>query len=154
RRRVRQDHIGLQIDQLFRRCLHPLDIAGNPAHVHSQIAAINPSELGQSLSESGYPRSCIRIAFVPPDQDANPTHLLTLLRPCCDRPCRCRAAEEGNELAPSHSITSSAMASKVGGTSMPSSRAVCRLMTSSNRTALITGRSPGFSPLRMRPTYM
>ena len=43
-----------------------------------------------------------------------------------------RAAEQRDELAPSHSITSSARASSVGGTSRPSALAVLRLMTSSN----------------------
>ena len=51
-----------------------------------------------------------------------------------------------------HWITSSAMASSVGGTVMPSVRAVCRLMTNSNRVGCMTGISAGFSPLSMRPT--
>ena len=45
---------------------------------------------------------------------------------------RRRAAEQRDELAPLHSITSSARASSVGGTSRPSALAVLRLMTSSN----------------------
>ena len=43
-----------------------------------------------------------------------------LLRARRDRPRRRRAAEQRNELAPLHSITSSARASSVGGTSRPS----------------------------------
>ena len=43
-------------------------------------------------------------------------------------------------------------ASKVGGTSRPSALAVLRLMTSSNLVGACTGRSAGFSPLRMRST--
>src|SRR5262245_14422424 len=50
-----------------------------------------------------------------------------------------------------HSITSSARASSVGGTSRPSALAVFRLITSSNFVGCMTGRSPGLSPLRMRP---
>jgi hypothetical protein len=50
-----------------------------------------------------------------------------------------------------HSITSSARASRVGGISMPSALAVLRLMTSSNLAGCMTGKSAGFSPLRMRP---
>ena len=49
---------------------------------------------------------------------------LRLLRPRRERPCRRRAAEQRDELAPSHSITSSARASSVGGTSRPSVFAV------------------------------
>src|SRR5712691_9665331 len=62
-----------------------------------------------------------------------------------------RAAEQSDELAPSHSITSSAVASSVGGTVRPSILAVWWLMIRSNFDACTTGRSVGFSPLRMRP---
>src|SRR5215204_1676474 len=50
-----------------------------------------------------------------------------------------------------HSITSSARASSVAGTSMRSTFAVYRLMTNSNLLARRIGRSAGFSPLRTRP---
>src|SRR5215468_9401097 len=51
-----------------------------------------------------------------------------------------------------HSITSSARASTVGGISRPSALAVLRLITSSYLVGACTGRSAGFSPLRMRST--
>src|SRR5215204_5775418 len=51
-----------------------------------------------------------------------------------------------------YSITSSARASTVAGTSRPSAFAVLRLMTSSYLVGACTGRSAGFSPLRMRST--
>jgi hypothetical protein len=76
---------------------------------------------------------------------------LALLRASCQRP-RCRAAEQRDELAPPHSITSSARASTVGGNSRSSAFAVLRLMTSSYLVGACTGRSAGFSPLRMRST--
>ena len=63
-----------------------------------------------------------------------------------------RAAKQRDELAPPHSITSSARASSVAGTSRPSALAVLRLITSSNLVGACTGRSAGFSPLRMRST--
>src|SRR5262249_14188131 len=62
------------------------------------------------------------------------------------------AAEQCDELAPLHSITSSARASSIGGTSRPSALAVLRLMTSSYFVGACTGRSAGFSPFRMRST--
>ena len=74
-----------------------------------------------------------------------------LLRPHGQRLRRCCAAEQRDELAALHSITSSAVASSVGGTVRPSIRAVWWLMTSSNFDACTTGRSAGFAPLRMRP---
>src|SRR5215510_298965 len=48
-----------------------------------------------------------------------------------------------------YSITSSARASSVGGTSRPSALAVCRLMTNSNLVDCSTGRSAGLAPLRI-----
>ena len=52
-----------------------------------------------------------------------------------------------------YSITSSARASTEAGKSRPSALAVLRLITSSYLTGACTGRSVGFSPLRMRSTY-
>ena len=51
-----------------------------------------------------------------------------------------------------HSITSSARASTLAGTSRPSALAVLRLSTVSYLVGACTGSSPGFSPLRMRST--
>jgi len=80
---------------------------------------------------------------------------ITGIAGCCDHagPRRHRAAEQRDELAPLHSITSSARASSIGGTVTPSVLAVSALMTSSNLLACTTGRSAGFAPLRMRPAY-
>ena len=47
-----------------------------------------------------------------------------------------------------HSITSSASASKVRGTAMPSALAALRLITKVNLLACSIGRSPGFTPRR------
>ena len=49
-------------------------------------------------------------------------------------------------------MISSASADRFGGTSMPSALAVLRLMTNSNLVDCTTGKSPGFSPLRILPT--
>jgi hypothetical protein len=50
-----------------------------------------------------------------------------------------------------YSITSSARVSSAGGTSSPSACAVFKLMNSSIFVDCWTGRSDGFSPLRIRP---
>src|SRR5262249_57931583 len=76
-----------------------------------------------------------------------------LLRARRERPRGCSAAEQRDELAALHSNTSSARASRVGGTSRPSALAVLRLMPSSYLVGACTGRSAGFSPFRMRSTY-
>src|SRR5215470_1221832 len=75
-----------------------------------------------------------------------------LLRPRCERPRRGRATEQRNELAALHSITSSARRRKDSGIFSPIALAVVRFMTNSNLVGCKTGKSAGFSPLRMRPT--
>src|SRR5262249_26569917 len=68
------------------------------------------------------------------------------------RPRGRRAAEQRDELAPLHSITSSAVASSFSGTVRPRLVAVFRLMANSNLTGASTGRSAGLAPFRMRST--
>src|SRR5207247_464436 len=51
-----------------------------------------------------------------------------------------------------HSITSSARASSVGGTSRPRALAALRLITSSNLVACSIGMSAGLAPLRTLST--
>src|SRR5262249_32540099 len=75
-----------------------------------------------------------------------------LLRARRERPSGSRAAaNQFDELAPLHSITSSAATWSVSGTFMPSAFAVFRLMTSSNLVGCRTGNSAGLSPLRIAP---
>ena len=81
---------------------------------------------------------------------ANAPHPLRLLRVRCKRPSR-RAAQHRDEMPSPHSISSSARASRDGGTVRPNIRAVWALMTSSNPVGCTTGRSAGRAPLRMRP---
>src|SRR5262249_23222362 len=52
-----------------------------------------------------------------------------------------------------HSITSSASATKLLGISRPSALAALRLMLNSYLLGCCTGNSAGFAPLRMRSTY-
>src|SRR5262249_54279736 len=97
--------------------------------------------------EAGLPLFIIRGSVY---EDANAPHPLGLLCACGKRPSH-RAAEQRDELAPPHSITSSARASSVAGTSRPNIIAVCKLITNSNLVDCTTGRSAGFAPLRIRP---
>src|SRR5262249_6516782 len=115
-----------------------------------QVPTLDIPKFAQCLSE------CFKICGVQGQrccfQHADAPHPLALLRARRERPRRRRAAEQRDELASLHySITSSARASSVGGTSRPSTCAVCRLMTSSNLVGRATGSSPGFSPLRTLP---
>ena len=52
-----------------------------------------------------------------------------------------------------YSMTSSARASRLGGTVIPNALAVFILIVISNLVGACTGRSAGFSPLRIRSTY-
>src|SRR4029077_11959012 len=102
------------------------------------------------------PQHCIaglsvRVGFEDARNDADASHPLALLRPRRERP-GCRAAEQRDELPPLHSITSSARASKVAGTSRPTTFAAVRLITSSNFVGNSTGRSPGFVPFKILST--
>src|SRR5262244_726085 len=65
--------------------------------------------------------------------------LARLLRARRERPSRCRAAEQRDELAALHSITSSAATSKPGGTLRPSALAVFKLSTVSYLVGACTG---------------
>jgi len=79
-------------------------------------------------------------------------HRNALLRARRERPRGSRAAEQRDEFAALHSITSSARNRKVSGIMRLIAFAVLRLMISSNFAGRRTGSSAGFSPLRIRPT--
>src|SRR6266404_6345275 len=84
-------------------------------------------------------------------QGACRPHRRRLLRMRCERRCRSQHSKQADERAPPHSITSSASASHLSGTSSPSALAAFRLMTNSNLVGCVTGKSAGFSPLRILP---
>src|SRR5262249_50572145 len=90
--------------------------------------------------------------FRPPNAEKPDHRYRRLLRARRNRPCRRCAAEQRDELAPLHSITSSARARSDGGTSRLSTFAVLRFRASLNFVGICTGRSAGFSPLRIRST--
>src|SRR5262249_43341836 len=114
-------------------------------HLHAFEHAI-PSAHQRMLSEPVLWKAAMQAR---PSMSAAPA---LLLRACSERPRGSGAANERYERAAVHSITSSARASSLGGISMPNAFAVARLMTRSNLVPRSTGRSPGFSPLRIRPT--
>src|SRR6185295_8492133 len=72
--------------------------------------------------------------------------LRSLLCTSRERPCSGRAAEQRDELAALHSITSSARARNASGIVSSIALAVLRLTTSSNFVGCSTGRSAGFAP--------
>src|SRR5262249_60060635 len=105
------------------------------------VLAVGPARLLQALQERGEPGHSFRIVRGQIRQHADAPHALGLLRARRERPRRGRrAAEKRDELAPLHSITSSARASTVAGTSRPSILAVVRVMTNSTLVACTTAR--------------
>src|SRR5262245_23318239 len=129
----------------------PVGLVIGKAKFEGNVAPLGPSQFLQALLERGEPALPFRIIFGKPLQYSDAPHSLALLRARGKRPRR-RDAEQCDEIATFHSITSSARASSVSGTSRPSALAVLRLMTRSYLAGACTGRSPGFSPLRMRST--
>src|SRR5258707_4710531 len=77
------------------------------------------------------------------------TQHLRLLRARREWPHRRRAAEERDEIAALHSITSSASAISLSGIVRPSALAVFRVMTSSNLVGCTTGKAASLAPLRI-----
>src|SRR5215467_10156784 len=94
------------------------------------ITALYPSEPLKTLPERVKACLHVGIGFGLAYQHCNASHSLALLRARSERPRR-RAAEQRDERAAFHSITSSARPSSVGGTERPSALAVLRLMRSS-----------------------
>ena len=145
----RNNYIDLEPDELGRDLSVALGASLRPAILDSDGATLGPTEFAQPLHESSSP--CTPDRSRRRAQEPDGRHLLLRVRR--KRPSGRRAADQPNELAPPHhSITSSARASSVCGTVRPSAFAVLRLITSSYLVGACTGRSAGFSPLRMRST--
>src|SRR5262249_36369530 len=131
--------------------MRAVNVARSPVIVHLDVASFRPTQALQRLAERCNARLCLRIALGKAHQHADPPHPVGLLRARRERPRR-RTTEQRDEVALVHSITSSARASTVAGTSRPSAFAVFRLITSSYLVGACTGRSAGFSPFKMRST--
>src|SRR5262249_46307592 len=123
------------------------------ASLDHEVTTLNKADIGKPL-----PRATQRLSigtFRSDPEIANAYPLIRLgkrhVKRCDLRPRRRRATEQRDELAPSHSITSSARSRMAVGIVSPSALAALRLTTVSNMVACWTGRSAGFSPLRIRP---
>ena len=143
------DHGDLPSNQIGCQLRQPIEVTLGPAIYDRDVVALDIARLLQALVKCAQAvrvrvgRSCGRGNRSPASPAAARAPRAATRR---------RAAEQRDELAPPHSITSSARASSDGGTSRPSALAVLRLMTNSNLVGACTGKSAGFSPLRMRST--
>src|SRR5262245_22925966 len=149
-RRLREDNVNIDADELGREACELVDILC-PSKLQDDVLAVDVAELPQSAAQGLQPARLGRRRGKTKEADARDRRLL---RPRRQRPrCSSRAADQRDELAtPDHSITSSARASSVGGISRPSTFAVLRLITNSYLVGACSGKSAGFSPLRMRST--
>src|SRR5262249_33772801 len=141
-----RDHAHLTADQIRRQFRQTIETARQPifdCNVPAIVVAAFRAAPAERIQE--IPTRTGHKGAEKPDN-----RHLPLLRSRRERP-RSRAAEQRDEIAALHSITSSASASNLSGILRPSALAVLTLITSSNFVGSITGRSPGFSPLRMRP---
>src|SRR6516162_4662905 len=123
-----------------------------PVVVQLNVATQFPAKLGQTVFERGGLRLSAGIAWrESTHQHRDAPFPLWPLCSRCERPCGDHSAGERDELAPPHSVTSSAATSSLSGTVRPSILAVSALINSSNLLACTTGKSAGLAPLRMRP---
>src|SRR5262245_39111064 len=138
-------------DQFGRVLTKVAGLASTRTEFGPHIFPFGPTKLSQSQNEGRLARLHFRIVDADGgSENADAAH--PFLRPRHHHWHRRRAAEQRDELAPPHSITSSAVASSVCGTVMPSIVAVWTLKTSSNLLDWTTGKSAGLAPLTMRPT--
>src|SRR5262249_29089348 len=152
RRALRQDHIRRDACEFRRLLPQTARVAGGPAVLDPDVATIPPTKVRERLRKRGNQGLLIGITLISSHQHADAPHLIRLLRACRKWPSSGRAAEQRDELAAFHSITSSVRASSWIEGSRPSAFAVFWLITSSNLFANWTGKSLGFSPLRIRST--
>jgi hypothetical protein len=120
---VRQDRVRRQGEEFRGISSRSPGIAFAETNVEPDVASFAPAEVLHSLAKCREASLSLRVVA---DANQHPDALrpLTLLRLRHDRPRRRAAAKKCYELAPPHSITSSARASRLGGTSRPSILAV------------------------------
>src|SRR5262245_65731377 len=105
------------MNQVSRQCGQPFVLISGEAIFDSDVLTLNKACVFQTLTERG--EELWGVAGRPGGEDPDHWHRLGLPRPRRERP-RGRAAEQRDELAARHSITSLARPSNGSGTVMPS----------------------------------
>jgi hypothetical protein len=101
RRRVCQDDVGLQTDQLLGEQAYPIGVIAGPTNVHPHVAAIDPTQARKRLRERSEVSPLHGIVFVARHEHADAPDAVALLSLRHKRP-HCRAPEPRDELPPSH----------------------------------------------------
>ena len=102
-RGMRKNKVWLQRDEFLRESLSRLRVTVcRPASVDSDVVALRPPELLESLPECGDEGLSFPVALGKPHQHTDPPHTVGLLRARRNGPRDCRANKR-EELAPSHS---------------------------------------------------
>src|SRR5262249_25678879 len=110
-----EDDIRRKRHQFGRVSARIVYIAPGKSVVDLDVLSGTAAGLLESLRESGVADLCLRIVRGVGHEGADAPHALALLRPRRERPRNHRATEQRDELAPPHSITSSARASTDDG---------------------------------------
>jgi hypothetical protein len=106
----RDDDVDLEPDELGRNLGEALLAPLGPAILDRDGATLDPTQFAQPLHKSGNPLALDRRRGA---QESDGRQLARLPRIRSERPSGRRAAEQRDELAPSHSITSAAQASRM-----------------------------------------
>src|SRR5262249_24223378 len=145
----RCDHRHLPPNQVGHQRLQLIILALRPTVLDGDVLALDIVCFLQALTKRRQEKGgWLRESGVEEPDHRHPL----LLRARGERPRSRHAAEQRDELAALHSITSSARASRLSGTVSPSAFAVFRLITSSNFVGCSTGKSAGLAPLRILST--
>src|SRR5262245_57856085 len=94
--------VGRERGQFGRVSAKAVGVGRGPARLDLQVAAGSPAQLLQALQERRDADLCVGIVRGQGHEHADALHSLGLLRARRDRPGRCRAAEQGYQLASSY----------------------------------------------------
>ena len=148
RQRACEDDRGPAAHEFDRLPRQAIVVALRPAVFDRDVCAVDISRVTQGLAQRGQTRRVVVPRLAAEISDHRHRRLLRARR---ERP-RHRAAEKRNELAPLHSITSSARSNIDVGIVTPIALAVRRFTTSSNVVGCSTGKSAGLAPRRILST--
>src|SRR5260370_29142673 len=143
----RHDDIGRECKQFRSSRPHLLRSACPPAHFDARVAIPGPAQLFNPPKKGG------KVSFTllgrsDAHQHRDCAASVSLQRVGGEWP-NCRGAKSSKKRPPAHSITSSAVASSIGGISRPSVFAVLRLIAKLNLVGCSKGSSAGLAPSRI-----